>query len=93
MAEDQETETTDDPEVEIEVVEDDDESEEEDADNDRTMEIQDLRTIVGHYLPDMDIDDLLENHFSRSGKFIPPTVDTPAEEKAKPKPRRELPFR
>ena len=52
---------------------------------DLEAENADLRAMLGHYAGDIDIDSLIQNNFSRAGKFIPPKQEVEAKEEPKPK--------
>ena len=57
-------------------------------------ENSDLRAMLAHYAGEVDIEDLRENNFSRSGKFLAPSSDREDEGKAtESKPKAKAPRR
>ena len=55
---------------------------------DHAAENVDLRAMLAHYAPDLDVDVAINDYFNRAGKFTPPTPATP-EVNTKPQPNRK----
>ena len=53
---------------------------------DHAAENADLRAMLAHYAPDLDVDVAINDYFNRAGKFTPPTPATP---EPKPQPNRK----
>ena len=59
---------------------------------DHAAENADLRAMLAHYAPDLDVDVAINDYFNRAGKFTPPTPATP-EVNTKPQPNRKRALR
>lgn len=57
------------PEADVEDTDDDDDTD----DVDHAVVNQDLRAMLAHYAPGIDIDQMRETNFNRRGEFVPPT--------------------